>query len=156
MTFPRHRSIRLPAPGPVRRSALEFVRRPAPRLLLLLLLFVPYARTAHAQAATELSKPTFVVPEIRPDADLHLVAYGDMRFTQTGNDSDTNPRVRKWLADRVAQEKPNALLLSGDLPFYGSNPDDWKIYREETAPWKQAGLRVYTTLGNHELHSNSG
>ena len=130
MTLVRHRSVRLPAQ--------IFVRWIAP--LFALLLLSPVTGAAHAQATTDLSKPTFVVPEIRPEAGLHLVAYGDMRFTNPSNDSDTNPRVRKWLVDRVAQEKPDALLLSGDLPFFGSNPDDWAIYREETAPWRQAVL----------------
>ena len=53
-------------------------------------------------------KPTFVVSEIKPGSDMKIVAYGDMRFTDPSNKTDTNPRVRKWLVDRIAQEKPDA------------------------------------------------
>jgi acid phosphatase type 7 len=96
------------------------------------------------------SKPTFVVSEIKPGTDLKIVAYGDMRFTDPSNTTDTNPRVRKWLVDRIAEEKPDALFVSGDLPFRGSLNEDWDVYRQETAPWTAEHLRVYPTLGNHE------
>jgi acid phosphatase type 7 len=96
-------------------------------------------------------KPTFVVSEIKPGSDMKIVAYGDMRFTNPSNTTDTNPLVRKWLVERIAQEKPDALIVSGDLPFRGGLKADWDVYRQETAPWITGGLRVYPTLGNHEL-----
>jgi hypothetical protein len=103
-------------------------------------------------------KPTFVVKEFKADDNLKIVAYGDMRFTSPRNTWDTNPRVRKWLVDRIAEEKPDALFVSGDLPFAGGYKDDWDFYRKETAPWTAAHLRVYPTIGNHELvpDDNSG
>jgi acid phosphatase type 7 len=101
-------------------------------------------------------KPTFVVSEIKPGSDLKIVAYGDMRFTDPANTSDTNPRVRKWLVDKIADEKPDALLVSGDLPYQGSHKEDWAVYNKETAPWTAAHLRVYPTLGNHELVPDPG
>ena len=100
------------------------------------------------------AKPTFTVPEMEAGKPLRIVAYGDMRFTTPENTADTNPKVRKWLVERVADEKPDVLLLSGDLPFHGSNDDDWEQYRRETAPWRKAGLRIFTTIGNHEISTN--
>jgi 3',5'-cyclic AMP phosphodiesterase CpdA len=96
-------------------------------------------------------KPTFVVSQIKPGSDLKIVAYGDMRFTDPSNTTDTNPRVRKWLAEKIAEVKPDALLVSGDLPYRGSLKADWQVYRQETSSWTAEGLRVYPTLGNHEL-----
>ncbi len=96
-------------------------------------------------------KPTFVVGEVKAGDDLKIVAYGDMRFTDPANTTDTNPKVRKWLAERIGAEKPDALLVSGDLPFRGGKQEDWGVYRSETASWTAAKLRVYPTLGNHEL-----
>jgi acid phosphatase type 7 len=96
-------------------------------------------------------KPTFVVSEIKPGDDLKIVAYGDMRFTDPSNTTDTNPRARKWLVEQIAKEKPDALFVSGDLPFRGGLKADWDVYRSETAPWTEAKLRVYPTIGNHEL-----
>jgi hypothetical protein len=107
------------------------------------------------EAAVDLSgKPTFVVDEFKPGDPLKIVAYGDMRFTDPSNTTDTKPRVRKWLAERIAEEKPDALLVSGDIPFHGSEQADWDVYRRETAGWTAARLRVYPTLGNHEYMTN--
>ena len=61
-------------------------------------------------------KPTFVVSEVKASDDLKIVAYGDMRFTDPTDTDATNPRVRKWLVDRIADERPDALFVSGDLP----------------------------------------
>ena len=111
------------------------------------------AEGGNGDAATDLSgKPTFVVNEVKPGDNLKIVAYGDMRFTDPSNTTATNPRVRKWLVDRIAQEKPDALFVSGDLPFRGTLNEDWDVYRRETAPWTAAHLRVYPTIGNHELY----
>ena len=95
--------------------------------------------------------PTFVVPDLKADAPLRIVAYGDIRFTDTHNTSVTNPRVRHYLADAVAAEKPDALLVTGDIPYIGHKPSDWRIFREEAAAWKSNHLRVYPTVGNHEI-----
>ncbi len=92
-----------------------------------------FAQDVSTDPPLELSgKPTFVVKEFKPGDDLKIVAYGDMRFTNPSNTADTNPRVRKWLAERIAQEKPDALFVSGDLPFRGSLNEDWDVYRRET------------------------
>jgi hypothetical protein len=94
--------------------------------------------------------PTFTVTDLPVGRPLRIVVYGDMRFTDPSNTSDTQPGVRKWLAQRVAEEKPDILLLTGDMPFHGSDPADWEVYEQETAGWKQERLRIYPTIGNHE------
>ena len=97
------------------------------------------------------SRPTFVISEIKPGAALKIVAYGDTRFTKVTNTYDASPRPRKWLVDRIAEQAPDAVFFSGDMPFHGSAPGDWAIYQQETEPWRNAHLRVYPTLGNHEF-----
>ena len=97
------------------------------------------------------SGPTFIVSDLPSARPLRIVVYGDMRFTNPSNTSDTSPGVRKWLAEKVAEEKPDLMLLTGDMPFHGGNPDDWKIYDQETAAWRAERLRVYPTIGNHEV-----
>lgn len=96
-------------------------------------------------------KPTFVVSGFKPGDPLKIVAYGDMRFTRTSDTYNTNPRVRKYLVDQVAKERPDVLFVSGDLPFQGGHIADWDVYRQETKPWDDAHLRVYPILGNHEM-----
>jgi acid phosphatase type 7 len=105
---------------------------------------------AQTAGADDDGTPTFTVSDLPVGRPLRIVVYGDMRFTDTSNTSDTQPGVRKWLAQKVGEEKPDILLLTGDMPFHGSNPADWKIYNQETALWIQERLRIYPTIGNHE------
>ena len=86
-----------------------------------------------APEAEEDGAPTFTVSDLPVGRPLRVVVYGDMRFTDPSNTSDTHPGVRKWLAQKVGEEKPDILLLTGDMPFHGSDPADWKIYSQETA-----------------------
>jgi acid phosphatase type 7 len=80
-----------------------------------------------------------------------VIAYGDMRFTDPKETSATDPKVRRWIIDRIAEEKPNAVLLSGDVPWHGGEANDYVVYRSETAPWGAAHIFVSPALGNHEL-----
>jgi hypothetical protein len=116
----------------------------------LLLALVSLAAPAQ-QAAEDDGAPTFTVSDLPAGRPLRIVVYGDMRFTDAGNTSDTHPGVRKWLAQKVGEEKPDLLLITGDMPFNGSNAADWKVYFQETALWTQERLRIYPTIGNHEI-----
>ncbi len=98
--------------------------------------------------------PTFTMAT--PKGDWTLIAYGDMRFTDPGNTKDTNPVARRALVAKVAAEKPEMLLLSGDVPLNGGVANDWAVYREETAAWRAAGLKVFPAMGNHELRGSGG
>lgn len=95
--------------------------------------------------------PTFVLRQFAADAPLRLIVYGDTRFTDPKTTEGTNPRVRSWLAGKIGEEKPQALLLTGDLPFVGARDEDWEEYRRETASWTQDGFPVLPTIGNHEI-----
>lgn len=83
-----------------------------------------------------------------------IIAYGDTRFTNPEQTEATNPKVRQWLVDRIASEKPDALLITGDLPWHGANPRDYAEFHEETQAWRDAHIRVYPALGNHEMYSH--
>jgi acid phosphatase type 7 len=98
--------------------------------------------------------PTFTVSDLPVGRPLRILVYGDMRFTDPSNTSDTRPGPRKFLAQKVAEEKPDVMLLTGDMPFHGGDPADWKVYSEETAVWAQQRLRIYPTVGNHEQTSD--
>jgi hypothetical protein len=82
---------------------------------------------------------------------LHMVAYGDSRFADPALTTGTNPRVRKWLVDRIAEVHPTVLLITGDTPFHGAQLDDWKVFDQETQPWRKEGILVLPTTGNHEV-----
>lgn len=95
--------------------------------------------------------PSISVPGIAPGAPVKLVAYGDSRFTNPENITDTNPKVRQFLVKQVADEKPLAVFLTGDTPFIGADPADWKVFQQESAAWRAEQLLVFPTTGNHEV-----
>ncbi|HWF45610.1 MAG TPA: metallophosphoesterase [Bryobacteraceae bacterium] len=98
--------------------------------------------------------PTFRVDDRSLPSPLTVITYGDQRFTDPANVKATNPRVRRWLVGRIAEEKPGALVLNGDVPLAGDVKNDYEVYKQETQPWRDAHLNVYQALGNHEFHGD--
>ena len=123
------------------------------KLLLAASCLMALAWAADAPKTTEglLSEPGPTFKLAAPKS-WTLIAYGDMRFTDPANTKVTNPVARRALVARVAEEKPDLLLLSGDVPYSGNVTNDYAVFREETAAWRAAGLRVFPAMGNHELH----
>jgi len=125
------------------------------RLLLLAVVAVclPLAAAPPSQGATD-ANPTLVFKQFASGSPLRLVAYGDMRFTDPAVTSGTNPRVRKWLAARIADERPQALLLTGDMPYVGSKSGDWQVFQNETSRWREQHIVQLPTTGNHEIRGD--
>ncbi len=46
---------------------------------------------------------------------------------------------------------PLAIIRNGDVPLNGSVPNDYAVFRNETRPWRDAGIEVFPSLGNHEF-----
>jgi hypothetical protein len=93
---------------------------------------------------------TFSVPDAALPDPFVLVAYGDTRFTNPAETEASSPPVRRALVARIAGLQPAAIFLNGDLPWHGSGAD-YDVMRRETAAWRDAKLRVYPALGNHEF-----
>jgi hypothetical protein len=83
-----------------------------------------------------------------------VIAYGDMRFTDPSETKATNPKVRRWLVDKVALEKPTAIVISGDVPYVGERAADYAQFHAETAAWRTANIPVFPALGNHEMRGD--
>ncbi len=92
------------------------------------------------------------VPDEQMGANPVLIGYGDMRFTNPEETKASNPKVRRWLVDRIAEEKPGAVILSGDVPWHGQEKADYAQFALETKAWRDAGIVVSAALGNHELN----
>ena len=101
------------------------------------------------------SGPTFTVPDSEMHSPASVIVYGDMRFTDPANVTATDPKVRKWLVNQIAKERPDAVLLNGDVPLAGDVVNDYAVYKTESAPWREAKLHVYPALGNHEFHGSN-
>jgi len=97
------------------------------------------------------SEPTFRVAA--PELSKHptVIVYGDQRFHDPANTTVANPRIRLAMVQKITQEHPDAVQMSGDVPYKGTDPADYDNFRTETAPWRATHLRIYPALGNHEL-----
>ena len=95
--------------------------------------------------------PTFSVPDGELSRHVTVIGYGDMRFHDPENHAVADPVARKLLVERIAREKPDALQLSGDVPYKGTDAADYANFRAETGPWRAGKLRVYPAMGNHEI-----
>lgn len=96
--------------------------------------------------------PTFTIPEAELRKPVTVIAYGDVRFTNPQVKLVTDPKIRVEIVKRVAAERPDVLLLGGDVPFHGGTMNDYTVYEEETQVWRDERLRVFPTLGNHEFY----
>ncbi len=117
-------------------------------MLIAVLSLLPASGAAQEQAG---AGPTFSVTDAALGKHVSVIVYGDMRFHDPSNTTVTNPLARKELVDRIAEEKPSALQLTGDVPYKGADAADYANYKTETEPWRTASLRVYPAIGNHEM-----
>lgn len=123
-------------------------------LLLTLLAASPILGCAQTPADSGLLSqpgPTFVVKDSDLPKNFSLIVYGDMRFTDPSNTTAANPDARRALVAKIADLHPDALLLTGDVPYRGTVAADYDEYKLETAAWRTGHLRVYPALGNHEF-----
>jgi hypothetical protein len=81
---------------------------------------------------------------------LVLVGFGDMRCTDPRVTQITAPVIRRKLFDKIAEVKPFAVILSGDVPWRGGAWEDYEAYQKETAPWVASHIFISPALGNHE------
>src|SRR5277367_1249669 len=117
-------------------------------LLIVLLLLTGSAEVL--RAAPYRAAATFAVPDQDLPSPLVLVAYGDIRFTDTSETRASNPAARQALIQKIAAETPAAIFINGDIPWHGI-ASDYAVFRGETEVWRERHLRVYPALGNHEF-----
>jgi hypothetical protein len=152
----RHAS-RVPLQEPPTVSSLCRSRLAAILLCALALLTAPngFGQASGTPVYSKVdSNPTFVYSQFDPAKPLRLIAYGDMRFANPSLTQAMNPKVRSWLAAKVGEERPQALLLTGDMPYVGESMEDWEEFQKETSSWRTAGFPIFPTPGNHEVYFN--
>lgn len=125
--------------------------RLVPSLLLPALLIAQNAVDLPTGQLISEAGPTFRIDDSQLPTPLTLIAYGDQRFTDPANVRATNPKVRQWLVNQIASERPGALILNGDVPLNGAVKTDYAEFQAETKVWRDAHLRVFPALGNHEF-----
>jgi hypothetical protein len=128
-------------------------------LVLVLILSTPAAAVAQAPGGSGLisqAGPSFVVKDSDLAKDFSMVVYGDMRFTDPADHSAADPDARRALVAKIAEVHPDAVVITGDVPYRGTVAADYDEYRLETKAWRDEQLRVYPALGNHEFGGKGG
>ncbi len=111
----------------------------------------PTAATLPTDRLLSEPGPTFRIDDSQLPHPMTLILYGDQRFTDPKNTRQTNPRIRQWLVNQIAKERPFAVIMNGDVPLAGNVANDYTVYQAETKVWRALHLRVFPTLGNHEF-----
>jgi hypothetical protein len=114
----------------------------------------PVAALAQTPAGSGLISQrgaNFVVKDSELPRNFSIIVYGDMRFTYPANTTAADPDARRALVAKIADEHPDALILTGDVPYRGTFAADYAEFKLETAAWRTEKLRVYPALGNHEF-----
>ena len=81
-----------------------------------------------------------------------FVVYGDLRETDPSNTTAADPVRRKALIDKIADEHPAFVGVTGDLALTGSNAADWAQWDKETKVW--SGLEIFPIIGNHDVRGD--
>lgn len=85
---------------------------------------------------------------------FHFVVYGDTRFHDPLDTNAANPTARVDLVSAIADADPAFICITGDIVYNGNDAGDWKIWDSETSIWRERKIRVFPTLGNHDLHGD--
>lgn len=107
------------------------------------------ASNGHAATQSDL------LPAAPSSYPFSFVAYGDTRFMDPADHEHTDPERRRAIVDQIAADKPDFVLINGDIVHDGYVAAQWKVFDDETAVWRQAGVRVVPALGNHDVHGGA-
>jgi 3',5'-cyclic AMP phosphodiesterase CpdA len=81
----------------------------------------------------------------------HFAVIGDLQETSRFEFwREDNAEERALIVRRVAEERPELVVLLGDLVFDGSSPRHWSRFDALVAPIREAGVRMVPILGNHD------
>lgn len=123
-------------------------------LLVLLMLGAAAACSTNGSRAAQTETPKPVSLQVKTSLPFRFVAFGDTRFHDPADTKPADPEIRHALVTAIDKEKPAFISIGGDLVYNGNDSNDWKVYDEETAIWREHKIPVYPAIGNHELHGD--
>jgi acid phosphatase type 7 len=98
-------------------------------------------------------------PEIKiaPKTNVFF-AFGDMRFTDSSRANVSDAKARRALVERMAGtlEKPDFVIITGDIVYDGDDKKDWDTFVNETKSFRDQHIRLLPVLGNHDVQGPSG
>lgn len=87
---------------------------------------------------------------------MRIVLIGDLQRTGLVETwRETNHAGRVELVSQVRDDHPHAVILLGDMVFWGSSHEDWEYFDGVTKPIHDLGIPVLPVLGNHEYYGSN-
>ena len=122
-------------------------RFPVCMLALMLALLIPLG----AQAETRIMVATdlhYISPSLYGDSELFRQAllYGD------GKAADRSPELLEALVAEALHQRPDALILTGDLTLNGERRSHLELAAAMDRLWDE-GIPVYVIPGNHDINN---
>lgn len=110
---------------------------------------VIFGLSLHLAADQNFSRPDIQIsPKSYP---FTFVGYGDIRFTNPANTEASDPVRRQALVQQIARIHPDFIVITGDIVLNGGSKPDWDEFQRETRPWRDASLKIFPVLGNHDV-----
>jgi Icc-related predicted phosphoesterase len=122
-------------------------------IAVLFVFFLGCIACSHSKSQAQPSTAP-VELQLQVSVPFHFVVYGDSRFHDPKDTEAANPPVRQALVRAIAQTNPAFISFGGDIVYNGYDKDDWKVWDNETAVWREKKIPVYPALGNHDLHGD--
>jgi hypothetical protein len=107
--------------SPYTRRILQFTF--APLAAICMISCATGIRTA-SEAGHSASTPSFTVVDRELGPSPRFIVYGDTRFTDPTETKASFPGPRRTLVAQIGREKPDAVFITGDVPWHGGNMRD--------------------------------
>ena len=87
-----------------------------------------------------------------------FVVWGDIRFTDPAQCDASDPDARQTIVQAIAavDPRPDLAILTGDVVYHGHDKRDWDIFDKQTKPLRDAKIKLFPVLGNHDVDGGSG
>ena len=108
----------------------------------------------HSQAKPLATPPAIIVTPVTRT----IVVWGDIRFTDPAQCDKSDPDVRQAVVQEIAavDPHPDFAILTGDVVYHGHDSHDWEIFDKQTKPLRDAKIRLFPILGNHDVDGGTG
>jgi 3',5'-cyclic AMP phosphodiesterase CpdA len=127
------------------------------RYLFLAVLFVSSMLAGlpiHSQSQPLATPPAITVTPVTRT----FVVWGDIRFTDPAQCDKSDPDLRQAIIQGIAaaDPRPDFAILTGDVVYHGHDSNDWEIFAKQTKPLRDAKIKLFPVLGNHDVDGGSG
>lgn len=97
-----------------------------------------------------------IYKEYQQDKYDNIILLGDTQRTSIWEFwGEQNDEIREVMFPHIAQEKPSAIVVLGDLVFLGSSSCQWKEFDRISTKVREATISLYPVLGNHNYYGNN-